>query len=272
MAFEIILQTIPDAIREIGVTELISLLLTAALVFLYWRMQRFQEIIASIQKKQTDLMKEQADLMAVNHQPVIELNSINALDDLLNVSILNTGNGPARNLLVQCVMYRQDGEADIGQKMNLQEGYVGTGPVLGPKWNYMIRESAFPLLEGGDFDGPSDGIQAGEGPVEFSAEISFKYMIPNKTHDLTFSEAIQRISQDWDSEFLAMDIHLAYVNLAQKAYTTPLVAIGNIPLDGDLTLEDVFEKGEMIAPLDEPISEDEIATMLPIDTEDIQFG
>ncbi|SDK27524.1 hypothetical protein [Natronorubrum texcoconense] len=269
-----LIQSLPSGFFNIDLGDVIYLLLTLALVVLYWKMYKFQEIMASIQHKQTDIMEKQANFMEANHQPILDVEDITGDEDTLNISLKNRGNGPARNLLVQCVVYKQSDKTTEAE-VELRSGYRGEGSILAPQWNRLWRKSAPEIrADGGSQDkGPYDGIEIDDPLTRFESDLTFKYMaLGSGNYEVTFSDALDRVSREWDCEYIALDFHIAITDITRQVYAQSIGSLGNVPIDAEGTFEDAIEGAQIGAPIGEPVSEDEVASMLPIDADKINFG
>lgn len=267
------IQSLPEGFFTVDVTDVISVFLSLILVILYWKMYRFQEIVATIQENQAKIMEKQTDFMEANHQPILDIEEISADGDEINITLQNRGNGPARNLLIQCVAYKQM-EKTTEEGTELSNGYRGEGSVLAPKWNRLWRRSAPKLrADGGDqANGPHDGIETDEPPTQFEADLTFEYMaIGSGSYEVSFSEALERVSREWDAEYIALDFHIAFTDITRQVYSQSIGSFGNIPLDEGGTFEDALEDVYMGHPIDEPVSEDEVASMMPISSENVKY-
>ena len=209
--------------------------------------------------------------MQANHEPIIDVTDISGEDSTISLTLSNRGNGPAGGLLTQLVVYKQSEEVN-DEAVEVQPGYRGEGSIIGPNWTHLWRGSEYDGFIGEDRpEGPLDGIEADESSVEFTSDISLTYMSPGAGgYDVTFSEMMQRIIKEWECEYIAIDIHIAYTTIAQNYHVISPGSIGNIPVDEDLTLQEALEGTQIGAPLGDPVSEEEVASMIKM--EDIDFS
>jgi hypothetical protein len=122
--------------------------------------------------------------------------------------------------------------------------------------------------DGGDqYEGPMDGIESNESSSRFMSDISFTYTsIGAGSFEVDFSEMMQRISKEWDCDYIALDLHIAFLNIAREPRSVPAGACGNIPIKSDFSLEEALNDLQIGEPLGEPISEDEVASMVRMDS------
>ncbi|WP_256392483.1 hypothetical protein [Natronoarchaeum rubrum] len=259
------LQSFPEGFWSVDISDVISALLSLALVILYWRMQKFQETVVSIQQKQAELMERQADFTQANHQPVLHSDDVTGEGQKVNLSLHNDGNGPAHGLLLQAVLYKQEEMMD-GDPGEVIPGYNGSGSVIGPEWTPLFRESASEEDVGEEEEVLATAIREGEKSVSFESELKFTYMSPGSgQYDVTFTEAMDRISKEWDCDHIAIDFHIGFTDISGEWYGVPIGACGDIPVESSLTLDQALDDPQVGAPIGEPIKEDEVYSAIMLD-------
>ena len=264
------LQSLPPDFFNFNISDVASVLLSLALVVLYWRMQKLQNNIVSVQEKQADIMRRQTSFMKADHEPVVEVEGLSGEDNSINITLTNRGNGPARNLLLHVVVYKQS-EFVEDEPINISPGYRGKGSVIGPEWTHLWKVPPEEYNEKDTIEGPNGGIESGDVPTDFTSDLTFSYMTPGTgEYEVTFSEMMQRISKEWDCDYIALDIHIAYTNIAWEFNAIPAGSVGNIPVNSDLTIEEALDNPHIGGPLGDPVSKEEVASMIMMD--DINLG
>jgi hypothetical protein len=102
-----ILQSLPPNFWSVDVADVISLLLTVGLFWVYISMRNIQDEQNGIQRNQNRLMQRQTALMAANHQPRLKIEETKGKGDSLKILVDNNGEGPADHIHSQCVVYKQ---------------------------------------------------------------------------------------------------------------------------------------------------------------------
>lgn len=269
--FELVVQQIPADFWDIRVTDLISVLLTFGLFIVYWKMKNIQDEQNTIQRQQNRLMSRQTDIMSVNHRPILSREAIRVNGDELTLEISNSGNGPAANLHLQCVVYEQksaeDGEPIFGR------GYKREGTAVVPKWNVLTRETVDARKSPYNINTVSASqIEEGETNVSFDGEISLDLLaMGTSKYEVPFSEAMQRINREWDTEKVAIEFWLSGIDVTDNPVGYWFGSFVDIQLKKDLELEEAIRFGEEGARIGDPVNEDEGASMMILDGDDIQF-
>ncbi len=257
-------QTLPDGFFLIDVADILTIVFVVILVVLFWRTYQIQELMATIQQTQAELMEQQTAFLKANHRPIIDLEAVGAEQNTLHVTLQNRGNGPARNLQLQCVVYKQNGETTNGPT-ELRDNEQHSDSVADPAWAHLWKTSA-PQLEanrGTQNPGPHDGIEPNSLPTQFEADISFAGTLETRPHESTFSEVMEQIRREWSVEHIALDFHIAFTDVTIETHTQPIGSFGNIPTTTVYTLEEAIDDAQIRAPIGDAVSSEHVSSVTP---------
>jgi len=265
-----ILQTLPPDFWNVKFTDIISVLVTIGLFIVYWRMKNIQDEQNKIQRQQNRLMSRQTDLMAANHQPRLSRDSIRGEGDKLITRITNRGNGPAENLHIQCVVYEQT-ESEDGESL-FGKGYKRQGTAVIPRWNPLTRHTGT-LTDGGEPNISGSRIEEGDDGVQFEATIKMKPLSMGAGgYEAPFSEVMQRINREWDSDKIAIEFWLLFNDVTGNPFGFWFGSFYDIRLNSEIDMEGAIESGTEGGRIGDPVGEDEGASMMLIEPDDIDFG
>lgn len=273
---------LPVDFFDITIVGVIELLLTIALVGLYWRMHRTQKRQADIQTTQNEIMNKQANIMAAQHQPDIEHDggwkidddSIAIDDDSIAIPLSNRGNGPGKNLHIQCVIYRQNEQEGESVFTRADRG-MGTvvGPVTTPLRRMDEQAVGYGSEEEWDDNAPESAIEEGETDVWFEGEIKLSpQTVGSPSYEAPFSEVIKRLSREWESDKFAFEIFLLYSDLVNQLYRLRLLGYKSVPLNENLDLQRAREFGEETGPIGDVVPDGTQSPMMELSAEDLSFG
>jgi hypothetical protein len=234
-------------IFEITISDLLSIVLSALLVLLYWKMSKIQSEQKQILESHDDALRQQAEIMSLDYQPDINCRKISAEGDTLYMLLSNDGLGSANALQAKCAIYSQRQKSDGEHAFELasleEENTVIT----------THYSSAYSSNEPGtqQEDRGLEKIQPGESSW-FKSEIK---MVVNENEISPFSDVIQRLSVDWDTEWIAFDLYLGSLDALGRQHILILDSYRNVPLN-PMTLEEAIKQGEDSEPIH--MSTDEI--------------
>lgn len=266
-------QSLPTNFWNVDIADVISILLTLALVGVYLSMRNIQDEQNTIQRTQNELMQRQTALMAANHLPKIEIDRTFSKGDSIFVELANRGSGPAENLHIQCVVYKQTTPED--GETTYRGAYLDEGTVIGPQWLPLNRSGRDVLPD--DFEpseGPINSIQADEQSVWFNSEISLRPMAMGADpYSAPFREVMQRVRREWsDVDEIAIEFFLLYTDVINQPYAKWLETYNNVPLQKKLNLHKAMSLGEVGKRVGKPVDEEEVGAMLMIDPDEIDFS
>lgn len=269
-----ILQSLPPNFWSVDVADVVSLLLTLGLFWVYLSMRNIQDEQNTIQRNQNRLMQRQTALMAANHQPRLKFENPDGKDDILKLLIDNNGEGPADNIHSQCVVYEQE-NGDNGPEF--RAGYRGAGTVVSSALNPMSRKPTTSIQgdKPPDVDKVGEStVEAGEYSVLFDGEVKLKpFSGGSEPYEAPFSEVMQRLSREWnDVDYIAIDLFVFFTDVVGEEYGMHVGSYSDIPLNRDLTFERSLEQGEKRSRIGDPITEDDAAAMIPLNPENMNFG
>lgn len=269
-----ILQSLPPNFWSVDIADVVSLLLTLGLFWVYLSMRNIQDEQNTIQRNQNRLMQRQTALMAANHQPRLTFDSHWGEDDTLALSIDNNGEGPADNIHSQCVIYKQKNGGD-SPKFKL--GYQGAGTVVSSALNPMIRRASTSIHDDKPPEMKKVGnstVEAGETNVLFDGIVKLEpFSGGSEPYEAPFSEVMQRLSREWsDVDHIAIDLFVLFTDVVGEQYGMHIGSYEGISLDKDLTFEQSLERGEERSRIGNPITEDDAAAMIPLNPENMDLG
>lgn len=233
------MQFIPEFF-EITISDLLSIVLSALLVLLYWKMYQIQSEQKQTLESHDDALSQQAEIMSLEYQPDINCKKISAEGDTLYMLLSNNGLGSANALQAKCAIYSQrqqsDGE-DTFELASLEE----ENTIINTHYS-----SAYSSNEPGtqQDDRGLRKIQSGE-TSWFKSEIK---MIVNENEISPFSNVTQKLSVDWDTEWIAFDLYLGSLDTLGRQHILILDSYRNVPLN-PMTLEEAIKKGEDSEPI-----------------------
>lgn len=269
-----ILQSLPPDFWAIDVADVVSLLLTVGLFWVYLSMRTIQDEQNTIQRNQNRLMQRQTALMAANHQPRLKFDKPKGEGDTLKLWIDNTGEGPADNIHSQCVIYEQ-WKGDQGPEY--RPGYRGAGTVVSSALNPMSRKPTTSDSDGQLPDTNKVGestVESGEHSVLLDGVVKLKpFSGGSEPYEAPFSEVMQRLSREWtDVDFIAIDLFVFFTDVVGEEYGMHVGSFSDIPLNKDLTFAQSIDLGETCSRIGDPITEDDAAAMIPLNPENMDFG
>lgn len=270
----IVLQSLPPNFWFVDAADVVSLLLTLGLFWVYLSMRNIQDEQNSIQRNQNRLMQRQTALMAANHQPRLQFNDTQGDEDSLKIWMDNTGEGPADNIHSQCVIYEQEKGQD-GPRF--KPGFRGSGTVVNSPLNPMSRRVTSGKANGQPPATTKEGqstVDAGEYSILLKGVVKLKpFSGGSEPYEAPFSEVMQRLSREWtDLDNIGFDIFDIFTDVVGDEYALHVESYSNIPLENDLTFEQALEKGEKHDRFGDPITEDDSVAMIPLTPEDMEIG
>lgn len=263
---QMLLQSLPPDFWSFNATDIVSVLLTLALVWVYISMRDIQSEQNTIQRMQNQLMQRQTALMAANHQPRLNIEKIQGDGDKLKLLLSNEGNGPADNIHSQCVIYRQEGKENDA---DFRAGFRGTGTVISSTLNPLSRRptTSFSSNEPPKTEKVGEStIDEGEHSVLFAGVTKLRPLAAGTdTYDAPFSEVMQRVSREWSGvEHIAIDLFLMYTDIVGQEYVMTIETYAGIDLHKDLEFEDCINTGKKRDRIGDPITEDDAAAIIPL--------
>jgi hypothetical protein len=265
-----ILQTLPPAFWNVKFTDIISVIVTLGLFIVYLRMKNIQNEQNKIQRQQNKLMSRQTDLMSANHQPRLNRNSIRGEGDTLITRITNRGNGPAEDLHIQCVVYEQT-ESEDGEPL-FRKGFKREGTALVPRRNPLNRHTRT-HSDGEEPNISGSRIEEGDDRVQFEATIKMKPLsMGSGGYEAPFSEVMQRINREWDSDNIAIEFWLIFKDVTGNPFGFWFGSFRDIELNSELDMQRAIDSGIERKRIGNPVREDEAASMMLIEPDDFDFG
>lgn len=225
---------------EITVSDLFSIVLSALLVLLYWRMYQIQSEQKEILRSHDDALNQQAEIMSLEYQSDISCENISAEDDTLYMLLTNNGLGSANVLQAKCAIYSQRQQTDGGDTFKLAS-LEGENTVITTHYS-----SAYSSTEPSAQQDRS-GLRKVQ-PRETSWFKSEIKMVVNESEICSFSDVTQKLSVDWDTEWIAFDLYLGSLDALDRQHVLILGSYRNVPLD-PMTLEEAIQKGDDSEPI-----------------------
>jgi hypothetical protein len=241
------LQIIPLQALPFGLTvsNLIQILLSIGLVGLYLFMYKTQQRQADIQETQNEIMNQQTALMAANHMPdVTQGGGLTVDGDTLSVELSNRGNGPAKNLQIECVLYHQR-RSDDSEEFEFAPANIGVGTVVGPVLTPLERtkHSQRERMEY-EKEGLENTLEENEIGVWFESEIKLSpQAVGTGNYSAPFSEVMQRLNREWDVDEFAFELILIYSDVVNQMYALRLASYIDVPLENQ-NLQGAMQSGK----------------------------
>lgn len=243
------LQIIPLQALPFGliVSNLIQILLSIGLVGLYLLMYKTQQRQADIQESQNEIMNQQTALMAANHMPdVAHEGGMKVNGDTLSVELSNRGNGPAKNLRIECVLYHQ-GRSDDSGELEFAPANRGVGTVVGPVLSPLERTEhpqATDNTENIDEKSLQNTLLEDEIGGWFESEIKLSpQAVGTGGYSAPFSEVMQRLNREWDVDEFAFELILIYSDVVNQMYALRLASYIDVPLENQ-NLQGAMQSGK----------------------------
>lgn len=265
-----VIQSLPPDFWNIRVTDAISVLLTLGLFVLYFRMKNIQDEQNRIQEKQNQLMSRQTDIMSADHRPRISRDMITADEDELTIMLSNYGNGPINDIHIQTVIYGQSTNSD--GDLLIKKGFERGGTAVVPKWNLLTQEES----DGQQFEmdystSSASRLEEGDDEIKIKSEIGVNIMtVGTQKYEVPFSEAMQRINREWETDTIAIEFWMIGVDVTQRPLGFWMGTFYDVLLNDELDLETAIRFGDEGDRLGDPVREDEGKSMMIIDTDSIE--
>lgn len=159
------------------------------LVYLYIRM-------ADSQEKQERIMENQEKLMEINHQPILEIGPID-FDGELHFSILNSGNGPAKDITL-LTEWEVDDASQFSTKQARRDITKQLPQGDDPRIPHLSMENA---------------IRPEEGKMSFVGFPKFKMQADGEERESSLNEILSILLEENDSVNLNYEIYVEWKDL-----------------------------------------------------------
>lgn len=192
-----------------------SLLLSAVLALLYLNMSAIQERQTEIQSRQADLMSRQQE---IEYTANLEIQTPEIEDDGINLSVVNSGNGRARDLTISFDVVSPD---SIAERTEHESSPLGV-----PSGN-------------GSFE-PPGAIDPNESITELYGVPTVQYERSDSNRIYRFNE-LMRVLSDGPVEEIEVEIDLHYSDSINDHYEDLFLLPLTAKVDESRTLEDAWE-------------------------------
>lgn len=207
-----------------------SILLSALLVALYWRMYRVQKSQSDVQRSQVAIMDVQTKIMAASYTPDLVVEELSADGDEVEVLVSNRGRGRAKNFRICCQPYVSD---------------HGGGHSFAWVAGVPLRPSTSRLSCQGD--GGSNDSELYRGVVELEAF---------GDSSLPFSEAVGRIDRRGPNPTVGVELYLVYESEIGERFVQRLVCANDFDVGPEVSIEEALRTRSSDAPIIETVSYD----------------
>lgn len=214
-----------EVVRVIG-----SLLLSALLVVLYWRMYRVQMGQSDVQQSQAAILDLQNKIMAASYTPDVVVEDVSVQGDNVEVRVSNRGRGRAKNFRICCQPYVRD-----------------SGGAYRPAWESEVsmRPTVRPLARWTD-TGTTDS-EFYRGVVELD---------PSKGDgsSVRFSEAISQIAECATGPEVGVELYVVYDSEIGERFVQRVECANDFDVGPESTLEEAIRTRASDDPIIETVS------------------